>query len=74
MQERVIKLVSERTKVDASQITPETRFVDDLKLDSLDTVELVMSVEDEFGIEISEDDAGALKSVQDVINYLEKKK
>ena len=72
MQEKVIKLISSATSVDVSKIDPETRFIDDLNLDSLDMVELMMKMEDEFGVEIPDDDAEGLKNVGDVINYLEK--
>lgn len=74
MQEKVIKLISDATKIDPSKITSETTFVDDLNLDSLDIVELMMKMEDEFGIEIPEEDAEGLKSVKDVVTYLESKK
>ena len=73
MQEKVVKLISEATKVDSSKITMETNFVDDLNLDSLDIVELMMKMEDEFGIEIPEEDAEGLKNVRDVVTYLEGK-
>ncbi len=73
MQERVIKLISDATKIDMAQIRPETSFVDDLNLDSLDIVELMMKMEDEFGVEIPEDEAENLKNVQDIVSYLEKK-
>ena len=73
MQEKVIKLISSATSVDVSKINTETRFIDDLNLDSLDMVELMMKMEDEFGVEIPDDDAEGLKSVGDVVSYLEKK-
>lgn len=73
MQEKVMALVSEHTKQDLGKIKPETSFIDDLNLDSLDIVELMMKMEDEFGIEIPEEDAEGLKTVQDVVGYLEKK-
>ena len=73
MQEKVIKLISSATSVDASKISVQTRFVDDLNLDSLDMVELMMKMEDEFGVEIPDDDAEGLKNVGDVVSYLEKK-
>ena len=73
MQEKVIKLISGATSVDVSKINTETRFVDDLNLDSLDMVELMMKMEDEFGVEIPDDDAEGLKNVGDVVSYLEKK-
>ena len=68
-----MKLVAEATKVDIGKITPESSFVDDLNCDSLDRAELMMKVEDEFGIEISEKEAEGLKKVSDVVSYLEKK-
>ncbi len=73
MQDKVIKLISDATKIDASKITLETSFVDDLNLDSLDIVELMMKMEDEFGVEIPEEDAEGLKTVKDIVTYLEKK-
>ncbi len=74
MEERVIKLISEATKVDMAKINAQTSFQDDLNLDSLDIVELVMKMEDEFEIEIPEKDAEGLKRVSDVISYLSKRK
>ncbi|ATH08866.1 acyl carrier protein [Halobacteriovorax marinus] len=73
MEEKVIKLVSDATKIDIAKINAGTSFVDDLNLDSLDIVELMMKMEDEFGVEIPEEDAEGLKSVADVVTYLEKK-
>jgi acyl carrier protein len=73
-QEQIIKVISEAAKVDVSQIKMETSFVDDLKFDSLDIVELMMKMEDDFGVEIPEEDAEGLKTVGDVINYISKKK
>jgi acyl carrier protein len=74
VEERVIKLISEATKVDMAKINAQTSFQDDLNLDSLDIVELVMKMEDEFEIEIPEKDAEGLKRVSDVISYLSKRK
>ena len=73
MEDKVMKLISEATKVDIAKIKPETSFIDDLNLDSLDIVELMMKMEDEFGIEIPEEDAEGLKSVKDVISYIKSK-
>ena len=73
MQEKVIKLISDATKVDQAKITANTSFVDDLNLDSLDIVELMMKMEDEFGVEIPEEDAEGLKKVSDIVTYLEAK-
>ncbi len=73
MEEKVINLISEATKIDKAKIGLGTSFVDDLNLDSLDIVELMMKMEDEFGVEIPEEDAEGLKNVQDVVTYLSKK-
>lgn len=74
MEEKVIKLISDATKIDAGKINATTNFVEDLNLDSLDIVELMMKMEDDFGVEIPESDAEGMKTVQDVITYLEAKK
>ena len=74
MEQKVINLVSDATKVDVAKITGATSFVDDLNLDSLDIVELMMKMEDEFGVEIPEEEAEGLKTVQDVIGYISNKK
>ncbi|OFZ39172.1 MAG: acyl carrier protein [Bdellovibrionales bacterium RIFOXYD12_FULL_39_22] len=73
MEQKVIKLISEATKVDQSKITLDTSFNDDLNLDSLDIVELMMKMEDEFNIEIPEEEAEGLKKVRDVVTYLTNK-
>ena len=73
MEQKVISLISDATKVEASRINATTNFVEDLKIDSLDIVELMMKMEDEFGVEIPEEEAEGLKTVQDVVSYLEKK-
>ncbi len=73
MLDRVVKLVSEATKIEAEKIKRETSFIDDLNLDSLDIVELMMKMEDEFGVEIPEEQAEKLKTVGDVVTYLESK-
>ena len=73
LQEKIVKLISDATKVDAANIKAETSFVDDLNLDSLDMVELMMKMEDEFGVEIPEDDTENLKTIGDITKYLEAK-
>lgn len=70
IQDKVIKIVSEATKVDASNIKAETNFIDDLNLDSLDMVEMMMKMEEEFGVEIPEDKTEDLKTINDVTNFL----
>jgi len=68
---KVKEITSEQLGVDESQITPEAKFVDDLGADSLDTVELVMALEEEFDLEISDEEAEKLTTVQKVIDYIE---
>ena len=70
MQEKVISIVSEAANVEIANIKPETSFVDDLNLDSLDMVEMMMKMEEEFGIEIPEDKTEELKTINDVTSYL----
>ena len=69
--ERVVKIVVERLSVDESEVKPEATFKDDLGADSLDVVELVMELEDEFDLEISDEDAEKISTVGDVIEYIE---
>ena len=69
MKDKVIKLISDATKIDISKINLETSFVDDLNLDSLDIVELMMKMEDEFGVEIPEEDAVKMTTVQAAIDF-----
>ena len=69
--ERVKDLVVEQLGVSADQVTPQASFIDALGADSLDTVELVMAFEEEFGIDIPDEDAEKMVSVSDAIKYLE---
>ena len=71
IEERVRDLIVEQLGVNAEQVTPEASFIDDLGADSLDTVELVMAFEEEFGIDIPDEDAEKMVSVGDAIKYLE---
>ncbi len=68
---KVKEITSEQLGVDESQITPEAKFIDDLGADSLDIVELVMALEEEFNLEISDEEAEKLLAVQKVVDYLE---
>ena len=68
--ERINEIIMEQLGVDENQITPEASFIDDLGADSLDTVELVMAFEEEFDIEIPDEDAEKIRTVNDVISYL----
>lgn len=70
--ERIIKIVSERLGVDESEVKKEATFKEDLGADSLDVVELVMELEDEFDLEISDEDAEKITTVGDVIDYIER--
>ena len=71
VEERVKTIIVEQLGVDADEVTPEASFVEDLGADSLDTVELVMALEEEFGHEIPDEEAEKLQSVGDVIKYIE---
>ena len=70
---KVKKIISEQLGVDEGEVTNESHFIDDLGADSLDTVELVMALEEEFGIEIPDEDAEKLRTVGDVSKYLQTK-
>ena len=70
--ERVTKIIVDRLGVDESKVTLEASFKDDLGADSLDVVELVMELEDEFDMEISDDDAEKIATVSDVVDYIQK--
>jgi len=74
MLDKIRELVVEQLGVEPDQVTPEANFVDDLGADSLDTVELVMAFEEEFGVEIPDTDAEKIKTVQDIINYVDSHK
>jgi acyl carrier protein len=68
--ERIKQIVAEQLGVDEDQVTTEASFMDDLGADSLDTVELVMALEEEFYIEISDEDAEKIQTVQNAIDYI----
>ena len=70
IQERIKQIVAEQLGVDEDQVTTEASFMDDLGADSLDTVVLVMALEEEFDIEISDEDAEKIQTVQDAIDYV----
>ena len=70
-EDRIKKIVVDQLGVNADQITPEAKFIEDLGADSLDTVELVMALEEVFGNEIPDEEAEKLTTVGDVIQYIE---
>ncbi|HDP25893.1 MAG TPA: acyl carrier protein [Deltaproteobacteria bacterium] len=73
VQQRVIQLIAEQLEKDISEVLPEMSFADDLGADSLDLVELIMTVEEEFNIEIPDEDAEKIKLVKDAIDYVRSK-
>ena len=72
--EKVKKIIVDQLSVSADEVKPEASFVDDLGADSLDLTELIMAMEEEFDIEIADDDAQKILKVQDAISYIEAKK
>jgi acyl carrier protein len=69
--DKVRQIVADQLGVDVDEVTPEASFVDDLGADSLDTVELVMALEEEFGLEIPDEDAEKISTVGDAIKFIE---
>ncbi|MCQ2886469.1 acyl carrier protein [Helicobacter pylori] len=65
-------VIADQLNIDASQVTPEAKFVKDLGVDSLDIVELIMALEERFGVEISDEQAEKIVNVGDVMRYIEK--
>ncbi|HEV8657481.1 MAG TPA: acyl carrier protein [Thermoanaerobaculia bacterium] len=73
VEDRVKSIIVEQLGVDAEEVTPDASFVEDLGADSLDTVELIMAFEEEFGVEISDDEAEKIRKVRDAVDYIEKR-
>ena len=71
--EKVRKLIADELSIDEAKITLESRLSEDLGADSLDAVELIMALEDEFGVEVSDEIAQSIRTVGDIVNILEKK-
>lgn len=71
--DRVKKVVVEKLNVDANEVTPDAAFMDDLGADSLDLVELVMALEEEFEVEIDDEDAEKIRKVSDAVSYIQSK-
>jgi len=73
VEDRVKNIIVEQLGVDAEEVIPDASFVEDLGADSLDTVELIMAFEEEFGVEISDDEAEKIRKVRDAVDYIEKR-
>jgi acyl carrier protein len=73
VEDRVKNIIVEQLGVDAEEVTADASFVEDLGADSLDTVELIMAFEEEFGVEISDDDAEKIRKVKDAVEYIDKR-
>jgi len=73
LEERVVKLVMEQLDVAKEQCVPEASFIDDLGADSLDLVELIMEMEEVFGVEIADEELEKIRTIKDVIDFLTKK-
>ncbi len=73
VEDKIRDLVAEHLGVSMDEVVPEASFIDDLGADSLDIVELVMAIEEEFGLEISDDDAVKIQTIGDAINYVDER-
>jgi acyl carrier protein len=71
IEDKVKKIIAEKLSVDLAEVIPEASFVDDLGADSLDLVELIMTMEEEFDIDISDEDAEKLETVKDAIDFID---
>lgn len=73
IEEKVKKIIVDQLGVSADQVTPDAAFVDDLGADSLDLTELIMAMEEEFGVEIDDEDAQKMTKVKDALTYIQSK-
>ena len=74
VEDKIREIIVEQLGVSAEEVVPEASFIDDLGADSLDIVELVMALEEEYDMEISDEEAEKIRTVQDVVNYIESHK
>ena len=73
LEDKIKEIIVEQLGVAQEEVVPEASFIDDLGADSLDIVELVMALEEEWGLEIPDDDAEKIQTIQDAINYIEER-
>ena len=71
MKEKILEIIAAQFTMDVENLNPKMDFRDDLNADSIDLVELIMTIEDEFGIQVSDDDIKKLNTIEDVIDYIE---
>ena len=71
VQDKVIEIVCDQLTLDRSQVTPESSFLEDLGADSLDIVQLIMALEEEYHLEISDEEAERIHKIQDIVDYIE---
>jgi len=74
MIKEISEIIAEQLCIDAGSIKPEANIIDDLKADSLSVVEMLMAIEEKFGVNVPDEDVPKLKTVQDIADYVEKKK
>ena len=74
MMEQLVDIISKQLKAEADEITPDTNIMEDLGADSLDIVELLMAVEESFGVTVPDEDVPGLKTVQNIVDYIEANK
>jgi acyl carrier protein len=71
VQDKVVEIVCDQLTLDRSQVTPESSFLEDLGADSLDIVQLIMALEEEYHLEISDEEAEKIRTIQDIVDYIE---